>query len=134
MKTPHDHAESLLFKASHDLIAARAILAAGDAFDTACFHAQQAVEKSLKAFLVARAKNFVLRQNLSYLLGLCAAVEPAFRKFEKPVAVLAPFTTQSIYPADMEKVPTVEWSRSHYQYALDVVTFVANQLKTASPS
>ena len=40
MKTPRDHAESLLFKASHDLIAARAILAAGDAFDTVCFHAQ----------------------------------------------------------------------------------------------
>lgn len=44
MKTPRDHAESLMFKASHDLIAARAILSAGDAFDTACFHAQQAVE------------------------------------------------------------------------------------------
>jgi HEPN domain-containing protein len=42
MKTPRDHAESLLLKASHDLIAARAILAAGDAFDTVCFHAQQA--------------------------------------------------------------------------------------------
>jgi hypothetical protein len=37
MKTPHDHAASLLLKASHDLIAARAILATGDAFDTACW-------------------------------------------------------------------------------------------------
>ena len=40
-----------MLKASHDLIAARAILSAGDAFDTACFHAQQAVEKSLKTVL-----------------------------------------------------------------------------------
>jgi HEPN domain-containing protein len=51
MKTPRDHAASLMLKASHDLIAARAILSASDAFDTACFHAQQAVEKSLKAVL-----------------------------------------------------------------------------------
>jgi HEPN domain-containing protein len=130
-----ENAQDWLRFAEADLKAAE-LLQHFDDFPTAihAFHCQQAIEKSLKAFLVARAKNFVLRQNLSYLLGLCVAVEPAFRKFEKPVAVLAPFTTQSNYPADVEKVPTVEWARHHYQYALDVVTFVANQFKTVGPS
>ncbi len=130
-----ENAQDWLRFAEADLKAAD-LLQRFDDFPTAihAFHCQQAVEKGLKAFLVARAQHFVLRQNLSYLLGLCVAVEPAFRNFEKPVAVLAPFTTQSIYPADMERVPTIEWSRTHYRYALDVVTFVAAQLKAAGPS
>lgn len=47
MKTILDHAREFLRKAYNDLIAARAILATGEALDTVCFHAQQAVEKSL---------------------------------------------------------------------------------------
>jgi HEPN domain-containing protein len=44
MKTPSDHAQMLLQKAANDLVAARATLATGEALDTVCFHAQQAVE------------------------------------------------------------------------------------------
>ena len=64
MKTPRDHAAALMLKASHDLIAARAILAAGDAFDTACFHAQQAVEKGLKAVLALHEIEYPRRHDL----------------------------------------------------------------------
>jgi len=39
MKRPVDHARGLLEKARHDLVAAEAILATGEAFDMACFHA-----------------------------------------------------------------------------------------------
>ena len=42
-----------LRKARNDLVSARILLAHGDPVtDTACFHCQQAVEKTLKAFLV----------------------------------------------------------------------------------
>ena len=51
MKQPRDHAQTLLKKAANDLIAADAILSTERALDTACFHTQQAVEKSLKAIL-----------------------------------------------------------------------------------
>ncbi len=51
MKTSLDHAQALLKKAANDLVAAQATFATGRAFDTVCFHAQQAVEKSLKAIL-----------------------------------------------------------------------------------
>ena len=37
----------------------------------ACFHCQQAVEKSLKAFLAARDIPFLYRHDLGYLLDLC---------------------------------------------------------------
>lgn len=51
MKGPREHAQDLLKKAANDLVAARATLATETATDTICFHAQQAVEKSLKAIL-----------------------------------------------------------------------------------
>lgn len=50
MKTILDHARELLRKAYNDLIAARAILATGEALDTVYFHAQQAVEKASRLF------------------------------------------------------------------------------------
>lgn len=54
MKSPRDLALALLEKAAHDLVAARATIATGDAMDTVCFHAQQAVEKDLKALLALK--------------------------------------------------------------------------------
>lgn len=53
LKMPVDHARILWEKAANDLGAARVTLAAGIAYDTVCFHAQQAAEKSLKALLAA---------------------------------------------------------------------------------
>ncbi|MCI0617695.1 HEPN domain-containing protein [bacterium] len=49
MKSPLEHAIGLWQKAENDLIAAQTILTTRRALDTVCFHAQQAVEKCLKA-------------------------------------------------------------------------------------
>jgi len=85
MKTPRDHAASLLFKASHDLIAARAILAAGDAFDTVCFHAQQTVEKSLKAVLALYEIEYPRRHDLGELLELAKPLTPDLGRYGERV-------------------------------------------------
>ncbi|MBI5878168.1 MAG: HEPN domain-containing protein [Chloroflexi bacterium] len=124
-----ENAQDWLRYAQSDLRTAE-ILQHVDDFPTAihAFHCQQAIEKSLKAYLVASAKHFLLRQNLTYLLGLCVSVDAAFRQFERPVAALVPFTTQSVYPADIEAAPTIEQSGEYYQYALSIVRFVAAQL------
>jgi len=53
MKSRADLVRGWLRKAGSDLENVRLCLAAGQALDTACFHAQQAVEKSLKAYLRA---------------------------------------------------------------------------------
>ena len=54
MPTPHDHAQSLLKKASEDLTTADLIVGNDGPVSTACFHAQQAAEKSIKAVLAMR--------------------------------------------------------------------------------
>lgn len=50
-KTPADHARMLWKKAANDLAIARLALDAATALDMVGFHAQQAIEKSLKAIL-----------------------------------------------------------------------------------
>lgn len=45
MRSPRDHALGLLDKAAHDLVAARATVATGEAPDMVCFHARQAAAR-----------------------------------------------------------------------------------------
>ena len=70
MSTSSDNARGLLQKAEHDLIAAQATLATERASDTVCFHAQQAVEKSLKAALALHDIEYPWTHNLGELLKL----------------------------------------------------------------
>lgn len=66
-----DHAQDLLHMARKDFDALRGMLGhplfADEIFG---FHAQQAIEKSLKAWLAARSVSFPLTHDLSRLLGL----------------------------------------------------------------
>ncbi len=60
-------------KAEADLLNIDNNLAAQDVpWDTVCFHAQQAAEKFLKAFLVARGEKPPRTHDLVALLGRCA--------------------------------------------------------------
>ncbi len=47
-----------------------------------CFHAQQAAEKFLKAFLVAHKAEFGKTHNLEFLLDLCAKIEVDFDEMD----------------------------------------------------
>ncbi len=70
MRAP-DHAQDLLLMARMDLDALRGMLGnplfADEIFG---FHAQQAIDKALKAWLAARSVSFPLTHDLSRLLGL----------------------------------------------------------------
>lgn len=61
-----------------------------------CFHAQQFVEKALKAFLVAHGKEFPRTHNLTFLKELCSAVDADFA--ELPVDELSIYAVELRYP------------------------------------
>ena len=85
MKTPLDHTKGLLQKAANDLLAAQAIYATGQAMDMVCFHAQQAVEKSLKALLAIQDIEYPWRHDLGELMRLAASAWPGISKFEEHI-------------------------------------------------
>jgi HEPN domain-containing protein len=72
MATGQDLAEQLLRRAIDDEAAARAMLPLRPVTDAIVgFHAQQAVEKSLKAVLAARNVDFPFIHNIEGLADLC---------------------------------------------------------------
>jgi HEPN domain-containing protein len=73
MRERRDLVHGWLRKADSDLAALELALQAGQALDTACFHAQQAVEKVLKAFVIASNVDFPFIHNLASLLLLYQA-------------------------------------------------------------
>jgi HEPN domain-containing protein len=74
MASQRDLAEQLLKLAREDGIAARAMLDVGAVTDAIVgFHAQQAVEKALKAVLAVHGVDFPFTHDIEGLVELCEA-------------------------------------------------------------
>jgi HEPN domain-containing protein len=97
MKQPRDHAQTLLKKAANDLIAADAILSTERALDTACFHTQQAVEKSLKAILAYHDIEYPWRHDLGELLKLVIPLAPDIAPLADQVLGMTPYAVEIRY-------------------------------------
>jgi len=74
MKDNRDLALGWLAKGESDLSAANWMLGGDGPFDTACFHAQQAIEKALKALLAFNAQPIPRSHDLDELQRLCLTV------------------------------------------------------------
>lgn len=122
-------AREWLAKAEADLQAVTLLLT----FETyphtvVAFHCQQAVEKCLKAFLVAHAVPFLFRYDLGYLLDLCLSVDPACSALETHIAGLTPYAVEMRYPTDFPLRPTTKQVRAFYRQAQAVYAFVQEKL------
>lgn len=115
MKNPRDHSRALLAKASNDLAASEDILKAGRAYDMACFHAQQTVEKCLKALLASADEEYPLRHDLGELLE---HVKTRFPDLDLPIEKimgLAPYAVEVRY--DDEFYPSREDAQKAFETA-----------------
>lgn len=125
MKEKADSVRGWLRKARSDSVAMEASLNAG-ALDAACFHAQQTVEKYLKAFLIYADVKFPFTHNLTKLVELCAGTDPLFRSLISQVAPLTPYAVELRY--DEEFWPSVEVAQTARSSALSVREFVLSKL------
>jgi HEPN domain-containing protein len=71
MKDSAEHARGWFLKGDSDLSAARQILSGQGPYDTACFHAQQAVEKYLKSVLALHDRAIPRTHDLEGDCDLC---------------------------------------------------------------
>jgi HEPN domain-containing protein len=79
--------------------------------DTVCFHAQQTVEKYLKALLVLRGIDFPRTHDVEKLMGLVPLADrPDISEDEQ--ARLADYATVMRYPGDYEPVSLTEARRA----------------------
>jgi HEPN domain-containing protein len=93
----------------------------------AAYHAQQAAEKALKAFLAAHNQPFPFTHNLAVLLPLCQALDTAFLQFASVAATLTPFATQFRYPGGPLE-PAAADAEQGLRDAVALVAFVRQRL------
>jgi HEPN domain-containing protein len=67
-------------------------------YDAACFHAQQCVEKYLKARLQEAGIVFSKTHNLTFLLDLLLPIEPGWDIFRQKLLALTAFAVAYRYP------------------------------------
>jgi len=100
-------------KADNDLRAAAHTLTLAEncPTDTVCFHAQQCVEKYLKALLTARQTPFPKVHSISVLRALLGGAErPSISESEQER--LTDYATVARYPGDYDPIPRSEARRA----------------------
>ena len=126
MKSRADLVRGWLRKAASDLDNLRLCLAADQALDTACFHAQQAVEKVLKAYLVAYEVDFPFLHNLEKLVTICAQRDVDFNSLLEAAQELTPYAVELRY--DEEFWPDHDTALTALQAAERIRAFVVARL------
>jgi HEPN domain-containing protein len=124
MKEPRDHAQALLRKAANDLVAAQATLSTGQALDTVCFHAQQAVEKSLKAILALHDIEYPWWHDLGELLELVRPLASELIPFEDQVFRMTPYAVEARYDEEFE--PSLDEASEAFEVAEEVYGLSSN--------
>ena len=126
-------AEEWLVRADLDLqiatlaLEATPVLGAG-----AAYHAQQASEKALKAYLTAYGVVFPRTHELEPLLHACELIDARFHQFASVAQTLTPYASEFRYPGQRLE-PLESEARQAVQDATRIVAFVRQLLGLASP-
>lgn len=75
-------------------------------YDAVCFHAQQAVEKLLKARLVTLQRDVPRTHDLPHLLGLLTDHEPLWESWRPTMNELASYAVEFRYPGETAEKAT----------------------------
>jgi len=102
-------------------------------FSHACFLAQQCVEKSLQAFLLARKNIYPRAHKLVDLISQCIAIDSAFSRFRDSCMVIDQYYVPTRYPngvpgGSAEGLPGSQEAEEAVAYAESIMEFTLSQL------
>jgi HEPN domain-containing protein len=105
----------------------------------ACFHSQQTVEKSLKAFLRHHNQNIPFMHILEELCKRCLKIDSSSSQFIDDCMALDIFCQPTRYPEAPvgslpEGMPNQEQAEAILQKAKDIFEFVRQRIPATSPS
>ena len=95
--------------------------------DTVCFHAQQCVEKALKAYLTLADIHIERTHHLPYLLDRCSVILPQFEEIRQHALALTDYAVEVRYVDDWRDIPAEE-ARSAVAMAEEALVFVKLRL------
>ncbi|MFM2433167.1 MAG: hypothetical protein RLZZ511_4381 [Cyanobacteriota bacterium] len=123
-------AQRWLVRADHEIITAQQTLLLLDGpTDTPCFHAQQAIEKALKALLTANQVAFPRTHDLLRVLDLTLALMPDLDIYRKQFADMETYAVDMRYPG-----LGFDPSREEALAALDLSREVVDKIRDGLPT
>jgi HEPN domain-containing protein len=124
-------AQRWLERADHDIITAQQTLLLIDGpTDTPCFHAQQAIEKALKALLTANQVAFPRTHDLLRVLDLTLALMPDLDLYREQFADMETYAVDMRYP-DLGFDPSREEALAALALSQEVVSKIRANLPVA---
>lgn len=119
-----------LKKAKHDIgMAELALEHKGEFTDSICFHCQQYVEKSLKAYLVYMDIEFAKTHSLSYILDVLGEKEDVSDELYSIVEILEDYAVGIRYPGDSFE-PTIEDATEAYNAAMRIKDIINDKVES----
>ncbi len=117
-KATIDFIRQWLLKANEDLLVVEKLTEFEIiATSSVCFHCQQAVEKFLKAFLIANGVEIKKTHNIEYLLSECSDIDKDFADIDPKE--LSDFGVDLRYPGDMY-VPDEDETLEYKNLAIEI--------------
>lgn len=118
-----------LIKAENDLRSAKNDLSDPQPItETACFHAQQCAEKSLKAYTASKERHVEKTHYLTRLLGICEEFDDSFSDLADIAAELTDYAVTTRHPEDWREIPVAEASEA-VANAQRILEFVKKKLE-----
>jgi HEPN domain-containing protein len=129
---PHDlvlkETAEWLKKASTDLRSCKVGLGAEPpTLEDVVFHAQQAVEKTFKAFLTFHSRPFRKTHDIEEIGSIVTEIDPTLEKIIFDASMLTPFAWQFRYPGESAE-PELEEAQRAASLAQDVYKTVLSKL------
>jgi HEPN domain-containing protein len=117
-----------LKKARRDLLSAKRLTRGNDPYlDTAIYHCQQCIEKSVKGWLVYHDQSFEKTHDIRLLVTLASEVEPKFTEWFDAAEQVSPYATAYRYPGELLE-PTEEEFQQAFKSAGQFYNFICSLL------
>jgi HEPN domain-containing protein len=111
-------------KAENDLLTIRNNMVSEEVpIDVCCFHAQQAAEKYLKAYLVSKNSSFPKTHDLQVLIILCSKINSIFESMIDIGLKLSDYGIAPRYPDSFDDLTMLD-AENAFQNAISIKGFV----------
>ncbi len=118
-----------LFHAYQDLLSAKLLISDRRLYAQVVFHCQQAIEKSLKGFLLYKTRRLLDGHNITWLCKQAAMLDGCFTKWINKSTYLNRFYIESRYPADIPEDISYADAQDMIEYAENIMTDVCDIIK-----